>query len=111
MQPLAVSEEVRDGVRVVAPGGENKGLGVGRNYSYLGVFDGKLGRTQVSSLTGSPPDAGRQVTSNQDAQNLDTRAILMAFRPLDSTMGHLLMDRAVTNERRICSKRCCGSRP
>jgi hypothetical protein len=37
---------------------------------------------------------------NVDGQNLDTRPILMASRPLDPVMGHLLMDRAVTNERR-----------
>ncbi|HMI42491.1 MAG TPA: hypothetical protein VK516_02645, partial [Gemmatimonadaceae bacterium] len=34
---------------------------------------------------------------NIDAQNLDTRPILMAFRPLDPVMGHRLIDRAITN--------------
>src|SRR5262245_2822176 len=31
------------------------------------------------------------------AQNLDTRAIMMLFRPLDPGLGHALFDRAVTN--------------
>jgi hypothetical protein len=93
-------KEEPDGVDVVAPQGDNQGLGVRRHYSYLSVFDGQRGETRVSSLTGSPPAAIRRVEAPADAQNLDTRAILLAFRPLDSTMGHLLLDRAVTNERR-----------
>ena len=93
-------KEEPDGVDVVSPQGDNQGLGVRRHYSYLSVFDGQRGETRVSSLTGSPPPAIRRVDANVDAQNLDTRALLLAFRPLDSAMGHLLLDRAVTNERR-----------
>jgi hypothetical protein len=93
-------KEEPDGVEIVAPHGDNKGLGVRRNYSYLSVFDGQVGKTHLSSLTGTPPPVIRQEVSNMDAQNLDTRAILMAFRPLDSVMGHLLIDRAVTNRMR-----------
>lgn len=83
---------------------ETDGLGVRRNYSYTSVFDGQKGETINSSLTGSPPVAIRQVVTNVDAQNLDTRVILMAFRPLDSIMGHLLIDRAITNNMRTFYK-------
>ncbi|MDT4898531.1 MAG: hypothetical protein QOH25_3608 [Acidobacteriota bacterium] len=93
-------KEEADGVEVVVPQGENKGLGVRRNYSYMSLFDGQRGETRLSSLTGSPPAVIRQSVSNVDAQNLDTRVILMAFRPLDPLMGHLLIDRAVTNRMR-----------
>ncbi len=92
--------EEPDGVDVVSPQGDNRGLGVRRHYAYLSVFDGQRGETRVSSLTGSPPPAIRRVDAPVDAQNLDTRAILLAFRPLDRAMGHILIDRAVTNERR-----------
>jgi len=92
--------EEPDGIDVVSPQGDNRGLGVRRHYSYLSVFDGRRGETRVSSLTGSPPPAIRQVDAPVDAQNLDTRAMLLAFRPFDSAMGHLLIDRAITNERR-----------
>lgn len=90
-------KEEADGVEIMSPQGDNRGLGVRRNYSYISVFDGQVGKTHLSSLAGSPPPTIRQVAANVDGQNLDTRAILMAFRPLDSTMGHLLIDRAVTN--------------
>jgi hypothetical protein len=87
--------EEPDGVDVIVPQGDNKGLGVRRNYSYISVFDGQVGKTRLTSLTGSPPLAIREAASNMDAQNLDTRPILMVLRPLDPVMGHLLLDRAV----------------
>ena len=93
-------KEEPDGVRLKSTTGENKGLGVGRNYSYISVFDGQMGKTRLSSLTDSPPAVISQTMTNVDAQNLDTRAIMMALRPLDPVMGHLLIDRAVTNEGR-----------
>ena len=90
-------KEEPDGVRVISPQGENRGLGVRRHYSYVSLFDGQKGEMRLSSLTDSPPPVIHQSASNVDAQNLDTRAIMMAFRPLDPVMGHLLIDRAVTN--------------
>jgi hypothetical protein len=75
-------------------------LGVRRHYRYISVYDGQTGKASLVSLMGSPPPTVRQTATNDDAQNLDTRPILMAFRPLDSVMGHLLIDRAVCNERR-----------
>src|SRR5882672_3367268 len=90
-------KEEPDGVDVVAPQGGTRGLGVRRHYSYVGVFDGQTGTTRITSLLGSPPGTVTQTTANVDAQNLDTRPILMAFRPLDAAMGHRLIDRAVTN--------------
>ena len=93
--------EEPDGIRVKAPDNtRSDGLGVRRDYSYVSVFDGQAGKTTLTSQLDSPPPAVRQTTTNVDAQNLDTRAVLMAFRPLDPLMGHLLLDRAVTNERR-----------
>ena len=47
-------KEEPDGVEVISPRGENRGLGVRRHYSYLGVFDGQRGEVRLSSLTGSP---------------------------------------------------------
>ncbi len=96
--------EEADGIRVVSTHGEQRGLGVRRHYSYVSVFDGQRGETRLSSLTGSPPAAIRRAATNEDAQNLDTRALLLAFRPLDAVMGHLLMDRAVTNGGRVFYK-------
>jgi hypothetical protein len=75
-------------------------LGVRRHYSYVSVFDGQIGRTRITSFLDHPPGTALQTAANIDAQNLDVRPILMAFRPLDPAMGHLLIDRAVTNERR-----------
>ena len=92
--------EEPDGVDVVSPNGNNRGLGVRRHYSYSSSYDGQRDEIRVTSLTTSPPVAIQRVGSNVDAQNLDTRAILLAFRPLDSAMGHVLIDRAITNERR-----------
>ena len=90
--------EEPDGVRVIAQHGGNQGLGVHRRYTYMSVFDGRRGAVRVSSLLDdSPPPASRSIVANIDAQNLDVRPIMMAFRPLDPVMGHLLIDRAVTN--------------
>ncbi len=98
-------KEEPDGVRVMAPGSTRAdGLGVRRNYSYISVFDGQMGKTRLSSLLDSPPAATSQAMTNVDAQNLDTRVIMMALRPLDPAMGHLLIDRAVTNQARTFYK-------
>jgi hypothetical protein len=70
------------------------------SYSYVSVFDGRRGTVRLTTLLDSPPPATLETTTNVDAQNLDVRPILMAFRPLDPVMGHLLMDRAVTNSSR-----------
>lgn len=94
-----------DGISVMAaPGGSVDGLGSGKHYSYVSVFDGQAGRTIITSLTGSPPPVVKPITGNVDAQNLDSRAIMFAFRPLDPIMGHLLVDRAVTNQMRTFYK-------
>lgn len=90
-------KEEPDGVDVVARQGGNRGLGVRRHYSYVSVFDGQVGTTRLSSFLDHPPATMLQTTANVDAQNLDTRPILMAFRPLDAVMGHRLIDRAITN--------------
>ena len=90
-------KEEPDGVDVVAQRGGNRGLGVRRNYSYVSVFDGQIGTTRLSSLLDHPPATMLQTTANVDAQTLDSRPILMAFRPLDAAMGHRLIDRAITN--------------
>lgn len=91
-------KEEPDGVRVNSPQGNNSGLGEAKHYLYLSVFDGQAGKIRVSSLTDSPPASMIQTAANVDAQNLDIRPILMAFRPFDPVMGHLLIDRAVTNQ-------------
>ncbi len=91
-------KEEPDGVRVKTPDNRTDGLGLRRNYRYVSVFDGQVGKISLASLIESPPPVSRQTTTNVDAQNLDTRPILMALRPLDPVMGHLLIDRAVTNE-------------
>ena len=90
-------KEEPDGVDIVAQRGGNRGLGVRRNYSYVSVFDGHIGTTRLSSLLDHPPATMLQTTANVDAQNLDTRPILMALRSLDAVMGHRLIDRAITN--------------
>jgi hypothetical protein len=86
--------------------GDNKGLGAGRHYSYVSVFDGQTAKTSLNSITNfnSEPNAASQASTSVDAQNLDTRAIMMTLRPLDSAMGHILLDRAVTNLRRTFYK-------
>jgi len=89
-----------DGAELKSTTGDNQGLGPGSKYLYVSVFDGNMGKTYLSSLTNSPPAAINQTLGNVDAQNLDTRAIMMALRPLDPVMGHLLVDRALPNERR-----------
>lgn len=96
--------EEPDGVDVVSREGDNRGLGVRRHYQYVSVFDGQTGTTRITSRLGSPPPTVTQTTANVDAQNLDTRPILMAFRPLDAAMGHRLIDRAVTNLARTIYK-------
>jgi hypothetical protein len=97
-------KEEADGVIVVSPQGENQGLGERRHYSYLSVFNGQLGKNSLTSLTNSLPSVISQTITNVDAQNLDTRVILIAYRPLDPVMGHLLIDRAVTNRVRTFYK-------
>jgi hypothetical protein len=93
--------EEADGIRVKAQGnGPSDGLGLERNYRYLSVFDGQRGRVSLTSLMSSPPPTAHPTPANVDAQDLDTRPIMMALRPLDPVMGHLLLDRAVCNERR-----------
>ena len=87
-----------DGFMIVSPQGNNKGLGEGKHYTYASIFDGQRGKTTLTTLMESPPPVVSQSMTNVDAQNLDTRAILMAFRPLDPMMGHRLLDRAVTNQ-------------
>ena len=93
-------KEEPDGVDVVARQGGNRGLGVRRHYKYVSVFDGQTGTTRLSSFLDHPPATMLQTSANVDAQNLDTRPILMAFRPLDAVMGHRLIDRAITNHSR-----------
>jgi hypothetical protein len=90
-------KEEPDGVDVIAPQGGTRGLGVRRHYSYVSVFDGRTGTTRVTSFFDHPPATITQSAANVDAQNLDVRPILMAFRPLDPVMGHQLVDRAITN--------------
>ncbi len=73
------------------------GLLIDRSYvvaKTLAVAGNKM------SFLDHPPATVLQMTANVDAQNLDARPILMAFRPLDPVMGHRLMDRAITNESR-----------
>jgi hypothetical protein len=86
-----------DGVRIVSSSGDNNGLGEGRQYTYVSIFDGQTTRIRLSSVTDSPPPVSMQSGTNVDAQNLDVRPILIFFRPFDSSMGDLLLDRAVTN--------------
>jgi hypothetical protein len=90
-------KEEPDGVDVIAAQGGNRGLGVRRHYSYVSVFDGQTGAVRLNSFLDHPPGTVLQATANVDAQNLDARPILMAFRPLDAAMGHRLIDRAITN--------------
>lgn len=90
-------KEEPDGVDVIDRRGANNGLGVRRHYSYVSAFDGQRGVVRMSSFFDHPPGTVLQTTANVDAQNLDVRPLLIAFRPLDPAMGHLLIDRAVTN--------------
>lgn len=76
---------------------EDPRLGVARHYSYVSKFDGQKGEARFNSMTRTPPGTIRRSAANVDAQNLDTRAILLAFRPADAQMGHVLIDRTVTN--------------
>jgi hypothetical protein len=89
-------KEEPDGIDIIVRGKPfDNGLGVRRKYAYLSVFDGQVGKTLLTSLASSTPPVMRQVTWNVDAQNLDTRPILIGLRPLDPAMGHLLLERAV----------------
>jgi hypothetical protein len=97
-------KEEADGVRVTSPTGDNKGLGLRRHYSYVSVFDGQTGKVSLTSLLNAPPAVISQTVTNADAQNLDTRAVLMAFRPLDALLGHPRLERAVTNQVRTIYK-------
>jgi hypothetical protein len=76
----------------------------GRHFSYVSVFDGQSGLTRLSDVAGDLPPVVTRTGRNVDAQTLDTRAILMAFRPLDSELGHVLVDRAVCNQSRFFYK-------
>jgi hypothetical protein len=89
-----------DGIRVVVPGSDNRGLGLARHYTYVSVFDGQRGETRLTALRNDEAPVIRPSAAPVDAQNLDTRAIMLAFRPLDRIMGSRHIDRAVTNLRR-----------
>ena len=93
-----------DGIRIVSPQGANSGLGEGKHYVYSSTFDGQIGTSRVLPLAGSLPSIISQAPLNADAQNLDTRPLMMALRPLDPVMGHLLISRAVTNRVRTFYK-------
>ncbi|HWS85838.1 MAG TPA: hypothetical protein VN282_02515 [Pyrinomonadaceae bacterium] len=66
-------KEEADGVRVTSPAGDNNGLGEGKHYSYVNVFDGQTGKTSLTSLTNSPSPAVGQVpkssSNRRRAQN------------------------------------------
>jgi hypothetical protein len=89
-----------DGSEVTSPRGDIDGFGVKRHYLYVSLFDGQAGKTGLTTLTGTTPPSMRPIAWNVDAQNLDTRAILMMFRPLDPVMGDLLIDRAISADTR-----------
>ena len=89
-----------DGWMTKSPQGDNKGLGEAKHYTYVSVFDGQNGKATLTTMLTSPPPVVRQSATNVDAQNLDTRPLLMAFRALDPIMGHALIERAVTNQMR-----------
>ena len=76
---------------------EEPRLGVGRHYRYVSVFDGRVGKVYLTSMINTPPPTTLSVTTNEDAQNVDTRPIMMALRALHPVMGHLLVERAVPN--------------
>lgn len=78
--------------------GETTGNSDRRHYSYTyeSVFDGSQSVARATSLDDTPATTARTKES-RDAQNLDTRAILMALRPLDPVLGDLLVERAVPN--------------
>lgn len=78
----------------------SRGFGEGKHYSYVSVFDARTGTIRLTSLTCAPDPVVRQTATFPDAQNLDTRALMMAFRPLDPALGHLLFERAIPNQGR-----------
>lgn len=79
-----------------------------RHFSYTSVFDGRTGTSRVTAVSRAPgesvPDTISRSEANPDAQSLDTRPILMTFRPLDPVLGHPLLDRAITNTSRFFYK-------
>jgi hypothetical protein len=79
-----------------------------RHFTYTSVFDGGTGTSRVTAASRAPgesvPDVISRGGANLDAQSLDTRPILMTFRPLDPVLGHPLLDRAVTNTSRFFYK-------
>lgn len=97
-------KEEPDGFMVKSPAGDDRGLGERRHYSYVSTFDGQAGTTRLGTLTGTFPPVVTRTTTNVDAQTIDTRPILMAFRPLDPALGHALIDRAVCNQSRFFYK-------
>jgi hypothetical protein len=66
------------------------------SYAYESVFDGRGNTARATSLGDTPPVVTR-ANDYRDAQSLDTRAIMLALRPLDPVLGDLLIDRAVPN--------------
>jgi len=78
-----------------------QGLGEGKRFLYMSVFDGQSGITRLTSLNDSLPPLVRQSAENVDAQNLDLRPIMITLRPLDPVLGFLLVGRAVTNQMRM----------
>jgi len=70
------------------------------SYAYESVFDGRRNTVRATSL-GDTPATVSHANDNRDAQNLDTRAILLALRPVNPILGDLLVDRAVPNPSRV----------
>lgn len=66
------------------------------SYAYESVFDGRRNTARATSLSDTPATISH-ANDNREAQNLDTRAILLALRPLNPILGDLLVDRAVPN--------------
>lgn len=79
-----------------------------RRFTYASVFDGRTGTSRVTAVSREPgesvPDILSRGGANPDAQSLDTRPLLMTFRPLDPILGHPFLDRAVTNTSRFFYK-------
>jgi hypothetical protein len=92
--------EEPDGVDVVARNDANDGLGVRRHYAYASSFDGQRSEVRITSRLAAPPPTVQHFNGNVDAQNLDARPIMLALRALDPVLGHLLLERAVTNSGR-----------
>jgi len=86
-----------DGLTITDPHGSNTGYGEGKHYTHVSVFDGRATTTTLTRLDDNMPPAVLRADGNIEAQNLDTRPIMMALRPLDPVMGHRLIERAVPN--------------